>query len=218
MREVTHRSKNLLAVLQGIVRQTARRTKDLDEFISSFSARLQSIAHSHDLLVNDNWSGTSLRALIERQIGIFSDLDTGRIRIDGADISITAVAVQNLGLAFHELATNALKYGSLSMPEGLVQVGWQIDTASKREQEAASGGELRLIWQETGGPIVKQLGETGFGRVLLEQVVGRALDGIVTLDFAPSGVICTMRLPLSRAAALEALPQTADIAPVTEKA
>lgn len=102
MREVTHRSKNLLAVLQGVVRQTARRTRNLDEFIAKFTARLQSIASSHDLLVNDDWSGTSIVRLFRSQLGVFSEIETGRVTLNGPDILINSVAVQNLGLAIQD--------------------------------------------------------------------------------------------------------------------
>jgi two-component sensor histidine kinase len=191
MREVTHRSKNLLAVLQSIVRQTARRTRNTEEFLTQLTARLQSIAQSHDLLVNDDWSGTSLRKLLDSQLNVLSDITPERISIKGQDLLLTSVAVQNFGLAFHELATNALKYGSLSGNRGKLAIEWKI-TGGKTE------GQLQFIWRESGGPAVELSKESGFGRTLLERVVGKALGGTVDMDFSAGGLVCTMALPVSR--------------------
>jgi two-component sensor histidine kinase len=199
MREVTHRAKNLLAVIQGIVRQTALRSRDFDSFITSFTARLQAIARSHDLLVQDDWSGTSLTKLIESQLSILSEIDPARVKIRGQDALLTAVAVQNLGLAFHELATNAVKYGSLSRARGKVQIEWSVNASEARsDAENAAGQQLRLVWREIGGPSVRAGDDSGFGRTLLERVVGRALGGTASLDFAPDGLVCTMMLPVDR--------------------
>lgn len=209
MREVTHRSKNLLAVLQGVVRQTARRTRNLDEFIAKFTARLQSIASSHDLLVNDDWSGTSIVRLFRSQLGVFSEIETGRVTLNGPDILINSVAVQNLGLAIHELATNAIKYGALSSSKGMVDVSWALVTLADRSNTQPAGEYLHLTWRETAGPSVPSLNEGGFGRTLLERVVGQALGGRVTLDFAHAGLVCSMMLPVTRVMAkreLEAVP------------
>jgi two-component sensor histidine kinase/PAS domain-containing protein len=209
MREVTHRSKNLLAVLQGVVRQTARRTRNLDEFIAKFTARLQSIASSHDLLVNDDWSGTSIVRLFRSQLGVFSEIEAGRVTLNGPDILINSVAVQNLGLAIHELATNAVKYGALSSSKGMVDVSWAIVTLAERSNAQPAGEYLHLTWRETAGPSVPSLNEGGFGRTLLERVVGQALGGRVTLDFAHAGLVCSMMLPVTRVMAkreLEAAP------------
>lgn len=210
MREVTHRSKNLLAVLQGVVRQTARRTKDLDEFIAKFTARLQSIASSHDLLVNDDWSGTSIIKLFRSQLGVFSEIETGRVSLKGPEILVNSVAVQNLGLAVHELATNAIKYGALSSPKGQVEISWALVTHADRASAHHPAGEyLQLNWRESNGPAVEIVNEGGFGRTLLERVVGQALGGRVTLDFAHAGLICRMVLPVTRVMVkreLEAVP------------
>jgi two-component sensor histidine kinase len=208
MREVTHRAKNLLAVLQGIVRQTALRSRDFDSFITSFTARLQAIARSHDLLVQDDWSGTSLTQLIESQLSILSEIDPARVKIQGLDALLTAVAVQNLGLAFHELATNAVKYGSLSDARGNVNIEWSVEDASEARsgEKAAASQELRLVWREIGGPAVQAGDDSGFGRTLLERVVGRALGGTATLQFAPEGLVCTMLLPVDRVIANEESP------------
>jgi two-component sensor histidine kinase len=122
------------------------------------------------------------------------------VKIQGLDALLTAVAVQNLGLAFHELATNAVKYGSLSRAGGKVQIEWSVENASEARSDAeqAAGQQLRLVWREIGGPSVRAGDDSGFGRTLLERVVGRALGGTASLDFAPDGLVCTMMLPVDR--------------------
>jgi two-component sensor histidine kinase len=202
MREATHRSKNLLAVLQSIVRQTARRTQNIDEFLVRLNARLLAISRSHDLLVNDDWSGTSIRKLLESQLSVLSEIEPQRLKCTGPDLLLTPVAVQNLGLAFHEMSVNAQRYGSLSEPRGHVDISWALSSRNGTSADA-DGSHLQLVWREVQGPQVAPASESGFGRMLLERVVGQALGGSVQLDFAPEGFVCTMLLPLSRIVAAE---------------
>jgi two-component sensor histidine kinase len=161
------------------------------------TARLQSIAKSHDLLVNDDWSGTSMRKLFESQLTVLSDIGAERVRLNGPNLLLTSVAVQNLGLAFHELVTNATKYGALSVPNGYIEIDWQL-----RPCEGGNGSEdpdlMCLTWREHNGPEVVVSPDSGFGRMLLERVVGQALGGTVKLEFAADGLFCTMQLPVSR--------------------
>jgi two-component sensor histidine kinase len=186
LRELTHRSKNLLAVIHAIARQTASRTRSVDDFLERFNARLVAIGASHDLLIADNWHGASLRMLIEQQLGEHADRFGEQIAIEGEDVMLKPEAVQNLGLALHELATNAHKYGSLSDPRGQVRIQWQFcDEASK----------LKLVWQERGGPPVMPPQRSGFGRAMIETVVGKALEGNVRLSFPPKGVRCEIVIP-----------------------
>ena len=186
LRELTHRSKNLLAVIHAIARQTASRTRSVEDFLDRFSARLVAIGSSHDLLIADDWHGASLRMLVEQQLGEHVDRFGEQIAIEGEDVMLKPEAVQNLGLALHELATNAQKYGSLSDPDGQVSIRWQFcEEASK----------LRLVWQERGGPEVRPPQRSGFGRAMLETVVGQALEGDVTLSFPPKGVRCVIVIP-----------------------
>jgi PAS domain S-box-containing protein len=186
LRELTHRSKNLLAVIHAIARQTASRTQSVEDFLDRFSARLVAIGASHDLLIADNWHGASLRMLIEQQLGEHDDHFGEKIAIEGEDVMLKPEAVQNLGLALHELATNARKYGSLSEPEGQVNISWNFcEEASK----------LKLVWQERGGPKVIPPQRSGFGRAMIENVVSRALEGDVKLSFPPKGVRCEIVIP-----------------------
>jgi PAS domain S-box-containing protein len=192
LRELTHRCKNLLAVIHAIARQTASRTRSIDDFLNRFSARLAAIGASHDLLIADDWQGASLRTLIEQQLAELSDRFGEQIAIEGEDVMLKPEAVQNLGLALHELATNAEKYGSLSDPHGQVSIKWEFcEQASK----------LRLVWEERGGPKVTPPERSGFGRAMIETVVGKALEGDVSLSFPPKGVRCVIVIPSAQVAA-----------------
>lgn len=190
LRELTHRSKNLLAVIQAIARQTAARTKTVDDFLDRFGARLVAIGCSQDLLVADNWQGASLRTLVEQQLNMHADRLGGQIDIDGEDVMLKPEAVQNLGLALHELATNAQKYGALSSDRGRVHIHWQFCDAAK----------LRLTWEEQGGPPVSTPERSGFGRAMIESVVGKALEGDVKLSFPAKGVRCVIVIPETQVA------------------
>ena len=189
LRELTHRCKNLLAVIHAIARQTASRTRSVEDFLDRFSARLVAIGCSHDLLIADDWHGASLRMLVEQQLGDHAERFGEQIAIEGEDVMLKPEAVQNLGLALHELAANAEKYGSLSGPEGRVSIRWQFcEEASK----------LRLTWQERGGPPVAPPQRSGFGRAMIETVVSQALDGDVKLSFPPKGVRCEIVIPMAQ--------------------
>ena len=188
LRELTHRSKNLLAVIQAIARQTAARTKTIDDFLDRFGARLVAIGCSQDLLVADNWHGASLRTLVEQQLNI--DRSGSQIVIDGEDVMLKPEAVQNLGLALLELATNAQKYGALSSGRGSVRVHWQF----------CHSEQLKLTWEERGGPPVSTPERSGFGRAMIESVVGKALEGEVKLTFPAKGVRCVIMIPETQVA------------------
>lgn len=187
MRELTHRSKNLLAVIQAMARQTAARSDNTEEFVESFAARLQAMAASHDLLVSQSWYGADLKELVLAHLAQSIDPGSPQIEIEGDPHSITADAAQNLGLALHELTTNAAKYGALSVLGGKLSVSW-----------TTVDGRIRLVWKESGGPEVVPPRRNGFGRMLLERLVGPALDGDVSIDFAPEGVSCVIEFPVRK--------------------
>jgi PAS domain S-box-containing protein len=191
MRELTHRSKNLLAVIQAIARQTAARSDDPQVFVARFSARLRAMAASHDLLVAQEWHGAPLRDLINAQIGQAIDPGSDQLQIEGPFISLRPDAAQNIGLALHELTTNASKYGALSVPGGRIALRWSI----------RDGDRFHMRWEETNGPGVVQPEKTGFGVTLLERSVGQALDGQVSLAFMPTGVVCDIDIPASHVVA-----------------
>ena len=184
MRELSHRAKNLLSIILAMARQTGRESASLAEFQDSFSARVQALAAAHDLLVSEGWSGASLRHIVQAQLAPF---EHGRVTIAGDDVFVAPEVVQNLGLALHELATNATKHGALSAADGKVRIDWAYH----------GGGEsrrLRLTWSESGGPAVREPARHGFGRTVLERVTILALGGKGALDFAAGGVVWTCEI------------------------
>jgi PAS domain S-box-containing protein len=177
--ELSHRSKNLLAVVMAVANQTARYTGDVRQYQTRFSERLQALAHCHDLLVTDHWRGAALHDLVTAQMQPFGETNTGRIDATGPRVILKPDAVQHLGLALHELATNASKHRALSGQRGEVLIRWQVDEADDK---------VRIHWCEKGGPPVMPPQHRGFGHVVIEQIVPRALNGSGVLDFAPAGV------------------------------
>lgn len=188
MRELTHRSKNLLAVIQAMARQTARHAGSIDDFVEIFSARLQALSRSHDLLVQESWHGAALIDMVRSQLGHHIDRENSQVSVTGPNIFLKPEAAQNIGLALHELSTNAAKYGALSVPSGHVDITW-----ARRMAEA--GGGFELSWRESGGPPVTVPSGRGFGSLVIERNLARALDGEVDLDFAPAGLICHVTVP-----------------------
>jgi PAS domain S-box-containing protein len=184
LRELTHRSKNLLAVIQAMARQTARHAGSIEVFLGQFSARLQALAASHDLLVRQSWYGASLSELVRSQLATYMDRAEGQIALQGPDVALKPEAAQNLGLALHELAANAAKFGALSIPDGRVSISWQRE-----------GNAVAFDWQEQCGPKVKPRRKRGFGSMVIERNLALALDAEVDVDFAPDGVRCHIVIP-----------------------
>lgn len=191
LRELTHRSKNLLAVIQAMARQTARHAGSTEAFLSQFGARLQALASSHDLLVRESWYGASLNELVRSQLAGYIETSAGQVTIDGPPIALKPEAAQNLGLALHELAVNAEKFGALSVPSGRVSITWG-------RRETADGVALELDWREELGPKVKARRKTGFGSMVIERNLARALDAEVSLAFEPAGLHCHVVIPASQ--------------------
>lgn len=187
MRELSHRSKNLLAVVQAMARQAAKTCDDFSQFEERFTGRIQALAQSHDVLVSHNWEAVRLQTLIEVQLAPFMDVGKGRFKINGPAVWIKPEAMQYLGMALYELATNATKYGALSTRSGSVSIEWSFDP----------GGGVRLTWRERGGPSVDAPERRGFGRTVLERMAA-AHDSEVTLSFAPEGLVWSMLVPASQ--------------------
>jgi PAS domain S-box-containing protein len=179
--EVSHRSKNLLAVVQAIAALTARGAASPVQFAATFGARLKSLAASLDLLVQRDWRGASIRQLVRSQLAHYAELIDTRVEIEGSDLLLGPVAAQYLGMALHELSTNAVKYGALSVPTGRVRIEWRL-------ADAGSARRFFISWVERGGPPASAPRETGFGHLVIERMVGEALQGRVALDFAPEGL------------------------------
>jgi two-component sensor histidine kinase len=191
LRELTHRSKNLLAVIQAMARQTANHAGSIDTFLAQFGSRLQALAASHDLLVRESWYGASLGELIRSQLSSYLDGAVVQVTIEGPAIALKPEAAQNLGLALHELAINAAKFGALSVLAGRVSITWT-------RRESAADNALELDWREKLGPKVKTRRKKGFGSMVIERNLARALDAEVNLDFDPDGLHCHIVIPASQ--------------------
>ncbi len=196
MRELTHRSKNLLAVTQALMRQTASTSSSLEDFSPRFAARLDSLARAYDLLIKDDWRGTTMEELVRSQLAHYTDKQSSQIEITGISLRMPPDATQNIGMALHELATNAAKFGALSVPAGQVCVHWEVEGG---EQGAPI---CRISWRETGGPLVTPPKRRGFGQVVIEHTVARAVNGRVTLAYKPTGVEWSLVFPVQRPTAV----------------
>ena len=189
LRELTHRSKNIMAIVQAMARQTVAEALSARDFEEKFSARLQGFAHSHDLLLKENWQGVAIDELVKSQLGAFVELVGSRIEIRGPSLFLTPEATQNLGLALHELSINAAKHGALSTPVGSVLVHWSTYATDSGDSQ------FLLSWSEMNGPEVKPPRHKGFGQLVLERMLPRALDGDVRLDFAEGGLKWSITMP-----------------------
>jgi PAS domain S-box-containing protein len=188
MREINHRAKNMLSLVQAIARQTASR--EPPDFIGRFTERIQALAANQNLLIRNEWHGVDVEDLVRAQLAHFADLVGSRIAAHGPKLRLNPGAAQAIGLAIHELATNAGKYGALSVDTGRVNVHWKTD-----------GGTLTMSWTECGGPPVSPPERRGFGVVVMQEMVEHSVDADVDLDYAPSGL--TWRLTCPAANALE---------------
>lgn len=194
--EVNHRSKNLLATVQALARRTARGENGAAEpdFISRFEDRIHSLALNQDILIKREWRQVPLRELAEAQL-TFANAAPGEFTIDGPDLSLTPRAAETLGMALHELATNALKYGALSVDGGHVAIGWSVDEKPPN-QDRTCASRFTLWWRESGGPPVVESGRVGFGSTLINNVPRQSLRGEVDLHFKREGVCWEVRCPL----------------------
>ena len=185
-RELNHRVKNTLANVLSIVSLTRRRSADLDEFAEGLDGRIRALSATHDLLTQSDWGTTPIRAVVEVELAPYARDEDHQLDLVGPHTELAPNDALSLGLAVHELATNAAKYGSLSVPGGKVTVRWsQInDTLAKIE------------WIESDGPPVSQPQRRGFGTDLIEKIVAHELRHPVELDFRPEGVRCSLLVPI----------------------
>jgi PAS domain S-box-containing protein len=189
MHEISHRSKNLLMVIQSIARRTARTAGNMEDFKNRFERRLQGLAASHDVLVSMNWQGAPLAQLVRQQLAPFVEIQGSRFEVAGPDVVVTAEAAQAIGLAIHELATNAIKYGALSAPAGRVSISWGFDG------HAGTPPPLLLSWTEQSGPPVSPPSRKGFGHIVIGEMVERSLNGKVAVEFAVEGLKWSVSIP-----------------------
>ncbi|SJZ80589.1 Two-component sensor histidine kinase, contains HisKA and HATPase domains [Consotaella salsifontis] len=187
MREMTHRAKNQYALIAAIARRAARESNDASALLETLSQALSSLARSADLLAGKGWESAPLADLIATQLAAFGAGDGGseQFIIGGPKVWLNPSAAQTIGLALHELATNAAKYGALSVAEGRVEIAWTV-----------AGEEFAITWRETGGPPVAVPRHQGFGSLVVKKMTARGLGGDVLMDFAPSGVVWRLTAPL----------------------
>jgi PAS domain S-box-containing protein len=188
LEELNHRVKNTLAMVQSIASQTLRATPAADRFPEAFQSRLQALAQAHDLLTKGQWRGASLREVAEMTLNPHTT-PAGRVRISGPAVALAPGMAVSLHLALHELATNAAKYGALSVEHGEVNLEWAVTDGANPT--------LRIEWGESGGPTVVPPQRRGFGSRLIERGLAHEVDGEVDLNFSPEGVVCRVVVPLS---------------------
>jgi PAS domain S-box-containing protein len=198
MKEVNHRSKNLLAVTQAIARQTVSSSATAAEFEQKFSARLLGLAASQDLLTEEKWRGVQLEALVRSQINPYSEPGGERFRIGGPAIALDSAATQAIGMALHELAANAAKYGALSIDGGHIVVSWRV---------VRSDGEptLEMDWIEREGPSAAPPSTRGFGSVVMDRMLSQRLNAVVRLSFEAGGLSWRLSVPLKNIEATDDL-------------
>ena len=187
MREVNHRSKNMLALVQAVARQT--RASNPDDFLERFGERIQALAGAQDLLIKNEWRGVDLEELVLSQLAHFKDLIGTRIKLKGHALLISASAAQTIGMALHELATNAGKYGALSTREGRVEIEWSHKRAGTDKET------FELTWREKGGPAVEPPSVQGFGSTVICTLAEANLNAMVELDFAAGGLSWRLQCP-----------------------
>ena len=187
--ELNHRTQNTLATVQAIARQTLREVVDRPA-LHAFEARIMALARAHSLLGLESWAAISLAGVLGQILGPFGFADApSRFAVAGPQVWLESKAALTLAMVFHELATNAAKYGALTSPAGQVQIAWRIDAS-------APDPWLRLDWRESGGPAVTPPSRKGFGSRLIETGLAQELNGEVHLTYAPQGVACSIAMPL----------------------
>jgi two-component sensor histidine kinase len=176
LREVSHRSKNLLAIIQSIASQTGRYSDSIGDFLTRFRGRLQSLASSQDLVTSSNWRGAQLRELVAGQVSRYGADPANSLHFEGVNPYLNPNAALHIGLAMHELAVNSVSYGALSRPGGFVEV------TARRMIESDGQTGLSLVWREVVGANDRRRNNKRFGSVALERVVPTSLNGTATLD------------------------------------
>jgi PAS domain S-box-containing protein len=201
--ELNHRVKNALAGVQALAAQTARGQDGLqtpDAFFRAFGERLIALGRAHDLLTREAWQGASLSEVVRGTLAPYDGrgADPARIVARGPEVRLVPNAAVALHMAFHELATNAARYGALTAREGRVEVAWSVAPGAAAAPNPDEGAVLKIRWRERGGPRVPgPPARRGFGSRLVERGLSRQLGGEARLDFQPAGVEFSLRLPLS---------------------
>ena len=188
-RELNHRVKNTLANVLSLIALTRRRASDLDSFVEGLDGRIRALSATHDLLTQSDWGATPIRSVIETELAPYAKAGEHLLFLSGPDVELAPNDALSLGLAVHELATNAAKYGALSTPGGKIVIAWYL----------MSDTLIRMKWSEEGGPPVSQDRIRGFGMDLIEKVVAHELGSPIDLRFETQGVECTLIVPVREA-------------------
>lgn len=195
IRELHHRVKNTLATVQAVVGATARSTSNIDDFYKAFVGRIVSLANTHSLLTEAVWQTAPLREILEKELKPYNDVRGERIKLDGPAVELPSEIAVPIGMAVHELTTNAAKYGALSVRNGRVSVTWDV-------HEDGDEKRLTMSWEEKGGPNVSQPERQGFGSRLLHRVLTTQLNAKVEVDYDPTGLRVAIDAPLKATANL----------------
>ncbi|WP_331374827.1 HWE histidine kinase domain-containing protein [Sinorhizobium chiapasense] len=185
--ELRHRMKNLLALVQAMARQTTAAGRSGAEYRDAFLGRFNALVQAHDMAYSQEGE-IDLQAMLERMLEPYSEGPTGVLVVPGPAVRLESRQIMSLSLILHELAVNAIKHGALSIPTGQIRLRWEL--------EQASAGRLRLVWQESGGPPVAPPASSGFGTQLIEFAASRELGGRVELNYAPTGLVVEIVVPI----------------------
>ncbi|MBW9116181.1 sensor histidine kinase [Rhizobium cauense] len=189
MNELVHRTKNLLALVQAMMRQVAKGADSVPAYQAAVADRLDGLSRSIDLLTSEQWAGASLRRVIDIHFKSFPQT-TEQVEISGKDFTLKPDAVQNLGLVLHELATNSVKYGALSVPHGRVRLSWR-----EAQDEARKEPLVLFTWEERDGPATRPPEGSGFGTTIIKNHAAAAFSGTVEIEFRPEGLYWTLTAP-----------------------
>lgn len=188
MLELDHRIKNQLTTISAIARRTAMAAQNTETFLGTFEQRIAAMSRTHQLLVDGQWDGLTMHDLVISELQPYCDDGDHNIAIDGPDLTLTNAQAQSLGLAVHELTTNAAKYGALAdSAKGRLDIGWDADADERT---------IELNWRESGLADVKEPVSSGFGSTILERILPTELGAEVTRKFEPEGMTCRIVLPL----------------------
>jgi PAS domain S-box-containing protein len=186
MGELDHRVKNTLAMVLAICARTASHERTIEDFQKSFAGRIQALAATHTLLSNASWENLQIKDVLSVELAPYATLSSGRLKLEGLDIPVDSKTAVSLGLVFHELTTNAVKYGALSTRVGKLSV---------RRVGLVEDGALVIEWEEHDGPLVTPPTSSGFGQTLISRSLGSGPGGGTKLEFRPSGVVCQISIP-----------------------
>jgi two-component sensor histidine kinase len=184
--EYGHRVRNLLAKVSAIARRTARSADSMQQFIADFDPRILAMARAHELLVHGGWEQLGLAELVTGELKPYVTQAENQLQIAGPNVALSSHVAQALGMALHELATNAVKHGALSQPSGHLEVVWNV---------GASDDALHLVWIESGLNGLQTPRPNGFGSTIIDRILPAETGGTVTREFRPTGLVCTIEIP-----------------------